>query len=372
MDDHPVLGNVVRQPGGRVVGRVYTRTVVLWAVGLVVDPNVLLGTRHSHAARRGARRQHVAVSDAHLGKHPAVPVVRMATTATKRRGVLAKRLRKSQTFRSVLSLDVEYHQYMPNLKISARNTVQVPGRRQRPDADGGTGPPRAGRYPAPPGDGVRGAWLQPTGCGARMPCLPVDRRPEMDPPGFVGDVVLANVHFRLNCRLDRCRLRDAINAERGPFIASYEPLVRDVSVSVKHAANDPLPGRASVRPRSTVGPSTPGGPWITTHGRPFDWPRPSAWCRTSTCARTRGPHATEPGAHLVAARVPVRLGHHRFALALRDANGARSIPGSSGHGIAVARPCIRRCWQRVLDREFRRQRTLPECWGLKVSDPSDV
>ena len=64
----------------------------------------------------------------------------------------------------------------------------------------------------------------------------VDRRPLADAPGFVGDVVLANVHFRLNCRLDRVRLRDAINASRGPFIASYEPLVRDVSVSVKHAS----------------------------------------------------------------------------------------------------------------------------------------
>jgi hypothetical protein len=53
-------------------------------------------------------------------------------------------------------------------------------------------------------------------------------------PGFVGDVVLANVHFKLGWRVDRARLRDALNRQSKQFIASYEPLVRDVSVSIKH------------------------------------------------------------------------------------------------------------------------------------------
>lgn len=60
----------------------------------------------------------------------------MLTTATDRRGTLKKRLRSMQTFRSVLSVDVEHRGFMPNLKISARNTIQ----------DGptlcGAGPPR--------------------------------------------------------------------------------------------------------------------------------------------------------------------------------------------------------------------------------------
>lgn len=56
-----------------------------------------------------------------------VPVVRMAICADKRRGNLAKRLRRAHSFRSVLSLDVEYGGYMPNLKISRRNTIQATG-----------------------------------------------------------------------------------------------------------------------------------------------------------------------------------------------------------------------------------------------------
>lgn len=70
-----------------------------------------------------------------------IPVVRMLTTATtqccpvspggilapKRRGRLVKRLRSHQSFRSVLSMDVELDGFMPNLKISARNTLQVTG-----------------------------------------------------------------------------------------------------------------------------------------------------------------------------------------------------------------------------------------------------
>ena len=75
---------------------------------------------------------------------------------------------------------------------------------------------------------------------------------------FVGDIVLANVHFKLSggskekhfllvffilvlldvifpgWRVDRSRLRDIMNQERGDFVASYEPLVHDVSVSIKH------------------------------------------------------------------------------------------------------------------------------------------
>ena len=92
-----------------------------------------------------------------------------------------------------------------------------------------------------------------------------------DAPGFVGDVVLANVHFRLNCRLDRGRLRDAINAECGPFIASYEPLVHDVSVSVKHANQDPLPADGAVYPRWTLCDNA----WSTVRLAEPDAPRPS-------------------------------------------------------------------------------------------------
>ena len=55
---------------------------------------------------------------------PAVPVIRMMSTSTHRKGDLLKRLRNNP-FRSVLSMDVEYKGYMPNLKISNRNTIQA-------------------------------------------------------------------------------------------------------------------------------------------------------------------------------------------------------------------------------------------------------
>jgi hypothetical protein len=68
-------------------------------------------------------------------------------------------------------------------------------------------------------------------------------------PGFVGDIVLANVHFKLGWRVDRARLRDVLNRQSKQFIASYEPLIRDVSVSVKHYDQNPLPNNGAVYPR---------------------------------------------------------------------------------------------------------------------------
>lgn len=71
-------------------------------------------------------------------------------------------------------------------------------------------------------------------------------------PGFVGDVVLANVHFKLGWRIDRLRLRDVMNTERSKFVASYEPLVKDVSVSIKHMDDAPLPNQGCVYSASAM------------------------------------------------------------------------------------------------------------------------
>lgn len=156
------------------------------------------------------------------------------TTATKRRGTLAKRMRSTQTFRSVLSMDVEHRGYMPNLKISARNTLQVTGAQDLPPCLS-----HRQRSAEVLGDILHYLVMQYRGRGFNV-------LGAIDRPGFVGDVVLANVHFKLNFRLDRTRLRDAVNAERGSFIASYEPLMRDVSVSLKYANNTPLPNDGAV------------------------------------------------------------------------------------------------------------------------------
>lgn len=92
-----------------------------------------------------------------------------------------------------------------------------------------------------------------------------DVEPEAPPVAFVGDIVLANVHFKLGWRVDRNRLRDVMNQDRGAFVASYEPLVRDVSVSIKHFEDAPLPNDGAVYPMWTAGPGpdTAGGSWST-------------------------------------------------------------------------------------------------------------
>ena len=41
MDEHPILGKNVKLGPDRPLGRVYTRTVVLWAVGITIDPQQL-------------------------------------------------------------------------------------------------------------------------------------------------------------------------------------------------------------------------------------------------------------------------------------------------------------------------------------------
>lgn len=104
MDHDPILGRVIELDG--TAARIYTRTVVLWAVGLVLDPAQLW--------------DHVAVAEDTSAAPPGSgPVVRMMTTATDRRGCLPKRLRSSQTFRSVLSMDIEHRGYMP-ARVPAR------------------------------------------------------------------------------------------------------------------------------------------------------------------------------------------------------------------------------------------------------------
>lgn len=186
----------------------------------------------------------------------------MVSTSTHRRGNLDKRM-QSTPFRSVLSLDVEYKGSMPNLKISNRNTI------------------RPGGQPV-----VVPRWVQATGCQNMevlsdiLHYLVTTYRnrgfdvPEPEyaagPVAFVGDIVLANIHFKLGWRVDRTRLRDVMNQDQGVFVASYEPLVRDVSVSIKawgaesahlqcppapppHFEDDPLPNDGAVYPMWSLG-----------------------------------------------------------------------------------------------------------------------
>ena len=238
MDRHAVLGNSVGTDGQT---RIYTRTVVLWAVGLTIDTDLLW--EHVEVDERPV--QTVALSETvalertptkrKRGEGPSVtrPTVVMMGTASMRRGNLAKRMKRKQTFRSVLSMDIAYRGSMPNLKVSNRNTIQMTGCQDL----------------AALGDILRHLVTTYAGRGFTLTAPPGTAAA----PGFVGDVVLANVYFRLGFKLDRGRLRDAVNDRSGGmFLASYEPLVRDVSVNIKFLDDDPLPMDGAVYPRWTL------------------------------------------------------------------------------------------------------------------------
>jgi hypothetical protein len=264
----------------------------------------------------------------------------MMTTATKRRGMLAKRLRATQTFRSVLSMDVEHRGYMPNLKISSRNTLQVTGAQDLEVL----------------GDILHYLVNRYRGCGFVV-------RDGVERPGFVGDVVLANVHFKLNFRLDRTRLRDRINAERGAFIAAYEPLMRDVSVSLKYANTQPLPYNGAVRTRRwnasafpRVRPSTLGfGGQPVEHGDA---------ARGAAVGSPHQPEARGPPNNVIAGvsvhPVGCRCG------AIRSRSGSVIVvsrwPVEMCAVYAQFCQCMHRLRRSVIDPDFARQRTITGCW----------
>lgn len=173
------------------------------------------------------------------------------------RGNLPKRMKRRQTFRSVLSMDVEYQGNMPNLKISSfcdsffsltpfifltitehrRNTLQMTIH-SKPTVNRPRLLPIIRVY--------RGCGCQDLQALGDILSYLVNtyegrgftRTANPDPglgtaAGFVGDLVLENVYFRLGFKLDRGKLRDAVNDQSdGMLLASYEPLVRDVSVNV--------------------------------------------------------------------------------------------------------------------------------------------
>ena len=208
-------------------------------------------------------------------------------------------------------MDVEYNGFMPNLKISGRNTLQVTGA-QDIQTLGDILRYLVERYQG------RGFMVNDPSCS-----------------GFVGDVVLANVHFKLNFRLDRAKLRDTINAERGPFIASYEPLVRDVSVSLKHIDESSLPNGGSVYPRwmlrdnqwdtVTIAEAMQLVPHINIKG---------------LNTRVTSLRVFQSGSVIIVSRWPVEMGcvYRKFL-----------------HNMDMFRP-------NVLDAQFAKQRTIESCW----------
>lgn len=179
--------------------RIYTRTIVMWAYNLDIDIAALW--------------ENVKVEEDADSLH--VPRVRMISNAEGHRGTLKKR-QECAPFRSVVSLDVQLGKCMPNLKISRRNTVQATGCQDMESF---------GRI-------LHYLSVTYMGSGFSSP------NPHL-PAGYVGDIVLANVHFHIGWPVNRELLRDSINMKQGKGIgvATYEPMLRDVSVTVKYMDN---------------------------------------------------------------------------------------------------------------------------------------
>lgn len=359
--NHPVLGqtlglDVLTTKHGTIPCLVYTRTIVLWALNVSIDTLqlwdnvVVLGvdnrevwhaqptptTHHGpppppttfdysddSASRHTA--SHNPPPPAHLRRLPRSfdphgpqtrhPVVRMLSTSTHRRGNLDKRM-QSAPFRSVLSMDIEYRGAMPNLKISNRNTIQATGCQNMEVLSEIL------------------AFLVTTYRGRGFHPAPGSR-----PVAFVGDIVLANVHFHLGWRIDRTRLRDVMNGvARGDFVASYEPLVHDVSVSIKHFEDAPLPNDGAVYPLWTHNTDTSGGSWTTVRYQDVLQLVPHATIRRRPRCHTFRVFAT--GSVVQVGRWPgsMRQVYDHFVRYM----------------VAVR--------ARVIDRGTKRQRTIDDCW----------
>lgn len=151
----PVLGNIVGAETDRPVS-VYTRTIILWAVGISIDterlwehmsvpgprskPRTLVltenlrfeqTTRDGNTNASGCLSTRVPPPPVNLRKrsrgvsfdHRPVeaPVVLMMSTASKKRGELGKRDKSNQTFRSVLAVDIQYRSFPPIPLAPARH-----------------------------------------------------------------------------------------------------------------------------------------------------------------------------------------------------------------------------------------------------------
>lgn len=104
MDMHPVMGQFVGNH------RIYTRTVVVFLVGIHVNLPIL--------------EQNV-----ELCEHGPVdtPYVTMLQYQNRSEGFLPKRQKRKRPFHSMLTLDVAYRNKMPHFKLSRQNSIHVTG-----------------------------------------------------------------------------------------------------------------------------------------------------------------------------------------------------------------------------------------------------
>lgn len=217
VDRHGIMGTRV----GPI--NIYTRTIVLWAVGIHIDIDQLwqhLQVIDEHGQQVSTEISHPVVDAPTVHFRPTTrPVVRMVKNSQFMRGSVPKRSR-SRPFKSVLSVDVQYGSRMPNLKISKQHTIQITGCCSM-HLLGAILNHLTEEY------SQRGFFVSDPQCA-----------------GFVCDIVLSNVFFRMPSarlgrhrrgRLDRAAVCEAFNTSERcpPAIATFEPLLNDASVSIK-------------------------------------------------------------------------------------------------------------------------------------------
>ena len=197
---------------GHVIGneRIYTRTLVLWAVGMHIDIEKIW----LEAPVRDHQNNLVTEVDTKkvgVTKFPATttPVIRMMCRNGQYKGTIAKRM-NAVAFKSVLSLDIQCADMMPNVKISARNTIQITG--------------------CCSFELLKHILMffvsDQMACGFTMH--------DAHEAGFIIDILLSNLFFRLSGRVERNEVCKAFQTLNHPTtVACYEPLTRDPSVTIK-------------------------------------------------------------------------------------------------------------------------------------------
>lgn len=209
LQTHPITGHIIDDE------QIYTRTLVLWAVDMDINVDEIW----RHARVFDSEGNTVVNTGSCLKAGVAVfppcidPTIRMMCKGGEYRGTLAKRMNTS-SFKSVLSMDVQVANAMPNVKISGRNTIQITGcctfallRRLL-------------LFFA--SDEMR--------CGVTLG--------NNQTTGFVIDIVLSNVFFHVQKKIDRKGVQTVFNALKCPTaVACYEPLTKDPSVTIKFFEN---------------------------------------------------------------------------------------------------------------------------------------
>ena len=232
VDTHPILGTRVTSTD------IYTRTVVMWAVGIELDINLLwnnlrvMDEHDNEVTENRAYPGYTRVDKGSEGPRLAIkgspkqfqptsqPVVRMVKCSKQMRGAVKKRIH-SKPFKSVLSVDIQFGMRMPNLKISKQNTIQVTGCCQM---------------------SLLSAILSHLTTTYRGLGVTIT---DPSTAGFLCDIVLSNVFFKMpvakGCgKLNRAKICKAFNEcnDRPKAIATFEPLLNDASVSVKFFDNE--------------------------------------------------------------------------------------------------------------------------------------